>query len=202
MNIDPNQYREDSLGRMVPIDQIKEVDMMRDSLVLDIIAQARCRSECNAKFKRSALDDIDAFVELSAEKYGAKMGGRKGNLTLTSYDGRYKIKRAVQESLVFDERLKAAKHLIDELLTEWTENARPEIRTIIQDAFRVDKEGHISTTKVLGLRRLGFDDPKWIRAMEAISDSVQVAVSKTHLRFYERDDRGEYIHMPLDPQTV
>jgi hypothetical protein len=37
----------------------------------------------------------------------------------------------MQDRIAFDERLQAAKSLIDECLADWTENARPEIRAII-----------------------------------------------------------------------
>ena len=41
----------------------------------------------------------------------------KGNVTLTSYDGKYKIQRAIAEYLHFDERLQVAKELIDDRYT-------------------------------------------------------------------------------------
>ena len=63
------------------------------------------------------MNDVQAFVELSAEQYGAKLGGIKGNVTLTSYDGKYKIQRAIAEYLHFDERLQVAKELIDDRYT-------------------------------------------------------------------------------------
>ena len=113
------------------------------------------------------MGDVAAFVALSAEQYGAKVGGNKGNLTITTYDGRYKVQRQVSETLVFDERLQAAKALIDECITEWTEGSRDEIRALINDAFQVDKEGRINTGRVLSLRRLKIDDERWRQAMLA-----------------------------------
>ena len=68
-----------------------------------------------------------------------KVGGNKGNVTLMSYDGRLKIQRNIAENISFDERLQAAKQLIDECLEEWTEGSRDEIKVIINNAFHVDK---------------------------------------------------------------
>jgi len=59
------------------------------------------------------MDDVGAFIQLSAEKYEVKVGGNKGNVSLLSFDGRYKIVRQVAENITFDERLQAAKALID-----------------------------------------------------------------------------------------
>ena len=66
--------------------------------------------------KRAMFNDIRAFCDLSAEKYGISFGGSKGNLQLTSYDGKYRVLVAVNESISFDERLQVAKALIDECI--------------------------------------------------------------------------------------
>lgn len=120
----PAGYRIDAQKRLVPESMIKPIDLARDSLVLDLVAKANAASAQLAKFKAAAFGDIEAFVELSAEQYGAHIGGKKGNVSLISFDGRYKIQRAVQESIAFDERLQAARTLIDECLRDWTEGAR------------------------------------------------------------------------------
>ncbi len=204
MNSDtiPAGYRKDAQGRLIAIDQIKPIDTTRDELVEEIIAGFK---EDNARLrarKRKTFDDIQAFVALSAEQYRVRIGGAKGNITLLSFDGTKKVVLQVQESIRFDERLEAAKALIDECLTEWTENARAELRTLINDAFRVDKAGNIRTGQVLGLRRLTIDDERWQRAMQAISEAVQVVGSKSYVRAYERDSRGEFQPITLDMAGV
>lgn len=190
---------EDAMGRLVPITLIKPIDLARDALVREIAAKARCESTCLAAFKLGVFDDIQAFVEMSAEEYGVTLGGKKGNVTLTSFDGKYKIQRAMSATLVFDERLQAAKELIDQCIHEWSQGSRPEIMALVNDAFQVDVEGNINTGRVLGLKRLKIDDPKWLQAMQAIQDSTQTASSKAYFRVYERDDKtGEYKAIPLD----
>jgi hypothetical protein len=67
-----------------------------------------------------------------------------------------------------------------------------------QDIFQVDKTGKVSTSRVLGLRRLDIHDPDWQKAMTAITESVQIFGSKQYLCFYERNEHGEYIQIPLD----
>ena len=136
---------------------------------------------------------------MSAEEYGAKIGGKKGNVSLLSFDGRYKIQRAVQESINFDERLQAARALIDECLTEWTEGARPEVVALVNDAFRTDTKGEIRTARVLALRRLEITDKRWQQAMKAIGEACQVVGSKSYIRVYERvGDTDQYKPISLD----
>ena len=199
----PEGYKEDAAGRLVPIATIRPIDIARDELVLEIVESARQLSEAIAKFKSSAFGDIAAFVSMSAEEYGVKIGGSKGNVTLLSFDGRYKIQRAIAESLSFDERLQAAKELIDQCITDWSQGSSPEIRALVNDAFQVDQAGKINTGRVLGLRRLDIKDERWLKAMTAISEAVQVVGSKAYVRVYERvGDTGRYQPIPLDVAGV
>lgn len=198
----PDGYRQDRNGRLVPETQIKPIDQARDQLVYEKVAAALQLREKLRDFKMGSFADIAAFVQLSAEQYGARVGGDKGNVTLMSYDGRYKIVRAIQDNLQFDERLQAAKALIDECLKEWTEGASSELIVLVNNAFRVDQDGNIKTAQVLGLRRLHIDDERWKRAMSAISDAVTVVGSKTYMRIYERDALGMYQPISLDLAAV
>ncbi|MTD33975.1 DUF3164 family protein [Paludibacterium denitrificans] len=199
MDAIPQGYKKDAKGRLIPVETIKPIDIARDELVSEIVKKAVEVKAHLATFKATAFADIQAFIELSAERYGAKVGGAKGNTTLTTFDGRYQIKRAVSDTLTFDEGLQAAKALIDECVHEWTEGARSEIRALINDAFNVDKEGKISTGRILGLRRLEIQDEKWQRAMTALSDSVRVQCSKSYIRVYERvGEADQYVPIPLD----
>jgi len=194
----PAGYRQDTKGRLVPEAKIKPIDLERDELVQRLVGHAMQLRVDLGRYKQLAHDDIAAFVELSAEQYGMRLGGEKGNVQLLSFDGRYKIIRAIDEHIVFDERLQAAKALIDECLREWTEGARAEVITLIQDAFRVDQAGNIRTGSVLALRRLNITDPRWMEAMGAIGDAVQVVGSKSYIRLYERDANGKYQPISLD----
>lgn len=199
----PDGYWQDANGRLIPTDLIKDIDKARHELVHEIVAKAKEMNLLLVAFKAQTFADISAFVELSADKYNAKVGGTKGNITLMSFDGKYKIVRQMQDNLAFDERLQAAKALIDACIKDWTQGSRSEIKALIDNAFQVDKEGKISTGRVLGLRRLDISDPQWQAAMQAISDSVQVLGSKPYIRIYERvGDSDNYQPISLDLANV
>jgi len=199
----PAGYWKDGEGRLIPESMIKPIDRARDDLVREMVDNARVLSAALAKFKSKAFGDVGAFIEMSGEQYGVKLGGTKGNVTLLSFDGRFKVVRQIQEALVFDERLQAAKALIDECLQEWTAGSRDEIKALINDAFQVNKEGKINTNRVLGLKRLDIRNERWGRAMQAISDSVQVAGSRPYIRIYERiEDTEQYRPISLDLAAV
>lgn len=194
----PTGYWRDADGRLIPEEMVKTIDRERDRVVNALVADAKKAATELAVFKARAFEEIASFVERSAKDYRVKVGGNKGNVSLISYDGRYKIVRQVSETLVFDERLQVAKELIDQCIQRWGGESRPEMFLLVQDAFQVDKEGKVSTGRVLGLRKHDINDAKWKQAMKAISDSVRTASSKSYVRFYERGDGGEYRPISLD----
>ena len=199
----PAGYWRDAQGRLVPEGSIRPIDRTRDQLVREIVAEAKLLSAELKKFKQETFQDIAAFIDLSAEQYGVKVGGTKGNVTLMSFDGRYKVVRHYQDSITFDERLQAAKKLIDDCIQLWSDGSRSEIKVLINDAFQVDKEGRINTGRILALRRIDIADDKWKQAMQAIGDSVQVSFSKAYVRFYERvGDSEEFKPLSLDVATL
>lgn len=194
----PDGFRLNAAGHLIPEGQVKQIDKLRDQLVHELMDGARAANAVLSSFRAQAFADIAAFVELSAAEYRVKMGGKKGNVSLLSFDGRYKIQRALAESITFDERLQAAKELIDACLRDWSRDAQPELVTLINDAFRVDQAGNIRTGSVLALRRHDIADERWQMAMKAIGDSVQVTGSKSYVRFYERNAEGGYDAISLD----
>lgn len=195
----PDGFRTDAQGRLVPEKLIKPIDRTRDDLVRELSREAHNISGVLSKFKARVFADINAFVDLSAEQYGVKWGGKKGNITLYSFDGAYRVQVAIAERIAFDERLQAAKQLIDECITAWSQGSRAEIQVLVQDAFQTDKEGKINTARVLGLRRLNITDDKWQTAMRAIGESLQVVGSKEYVRFYERiGSTDDYRAITLD----
>lgn len=199
----PKGFMQNAQGHLVPEKLVADIDKLRDQTVRSLVTRAEALSKALADFKLAAFSDISAFVQTSAEQYDVRLGGDKGNLTLYTYDGRYKLVRQVQENIKFDERLKAAKALIDECITTWSAGSSDEIKVLVNDAFSVDKEGDVSTNRVLGLRRLAIKDEKWVRAMQAIGDSISVVGSRSYVRIYERvGDSDRYRAISLDVASV
>jgi hypothetical protein len=193
-----NGYMQDSQGRLVPLDKVKDIDKLRDQTVKELVTKARNMRETIARFKAEIRNDLVSYLSLSFEKYGRAFGGKKGNMRLVSYDGSLRLDLDVNKTICFDERLQLAKGFIDECITRWAQGSSNEIRALVQDAFQVDHQGTVNTARILGLRRLNIEDPQWKQAMEAISDSIQIMGTKEYIRFYMRDERGKYQPISLD----
>ena len=201
-NINPTEYMKDRKGRLVPVAQVSDYDLEMDHFVKEQVAAAKIKRDELREFKTRAFNECYAWLDLVAEKYGRTRGGAKGNVTFSSFDGSQQITIRVQDTLTFGPELQIAKDLIDECVTEWSKGANANLQAIITDAFQVDKEGQLNTGRILSLRRVKIQDERWNRAMEAISESLQVAISKTYINFREKDKDGRLVNIPLDIAAI
>lgn len=181
-------FMHDSSGRLVPVDLIKPQHLLEDQTVRKIVGFAQQLSDQISRFRGHTFDDVATFSELLAEQYQAKVGGAKGNITLSTYDGLNKVVVQIADQLAFGPELQVAKKLVDDCITAWSDGARTEIRALVEHAFQVDKEGKINRAALFQLRRLDIDDEHWRSAMAALGDAIRVVGSKQYVRFYRRKD--------------
>ena len=180
------EHLHDAKGAMMPVSLIKPQHLLEDELVRKIMGHAIALSEQVSRFKEHTFDDLGGFEALLAQEYGSTLGGAKGNKTLTSHDGLFKISVQVADNIVFGPELQIAKGLVDECLNEWAQGSRDEIRAIVTRAFNTDKAGQINRSEIFMLLRLDITDPRWLRGMKAIRDAMRVEGSKTYVRCYRR----------------
>lgn len=179
-------YLRDAKGNLVPVASVKPVDLLMDETVRKVLDKARDVSAVVAAFKGEAFESVNDLQALISQNYGATVGGKKGNITLVSFDGCQKVQVQVADLLEFGPELQAAKSLIDECLSEWAAGSGAELRALVNRVFQVDKEGHINRAELFMLMRVEIEDERWVRAMEAIRDSIRIIGSRTYVRFYDR----------------
>jgi hypothetical protein len=78
---------------------LKELDNLRDQTVRRIADEAMKMKEVLGDFKKRIREDIYAFTGLAAEQYGKNWGGKKGNCTLATYDGKYRLVVAMNDTI-------------------------------------------------------------------------------------------------------
>ncbi|MDV7341002.1 DUF3164 family protein [Terasakiella sp. A23] len=195
----PDGFMEDSKGAFWPIDKVKDTDKLQDQTVRKILGFADELNAQIARFKGHTFSDVAAFQDILRDKYGVEKGGKKGNVTLTSFDGKMKVVVAVQDYIDFGSELQIAKELIEECIEEWSEGSRDEIRALVNHAFNVDKPGQVNRAALFQLRRIEIDHDKWRAAIDAINDSIKTEGSKTYFRFYRRDTpEGKWKSITID----
>jgi len=184
--VNGKEYTPDAKGNFVPIEMIQPAAQLEDEVVRKIAGYGLALSDQVARFKAHTFEDLGDFEALLAQEYGASKGGAKGNKTFMSFDGLFKVTVQVADHIDFGPQLQIAKTLVDECLTEWSAESRPEIRAVVTRAFNVDKTGQINRSEIFMLLRLEIEDARWQEAMRAIRDAMRVVGSKTYVRLYRR----------------
>ncbi|MBB4819272.1 hypothetical protein HNP29_002662 [Pseudomonas alcaligenes] len=192
-----------AVGHLVPEHQVREHDKLRDGVARELAEEAVHLSAALAKFKSKALGDIDDLIAICAEKYGVTLGGKKGNASITTYDGAFKVERCVADRIAFTEEILAAKELIDKCIRKWSVGANQHLRVLVDRAFSAGRNGQIKTNDVLGLLRMEIDDVDWKTAMEALKDAIQVNGQAVYVRVYRREgDSDRYVPVNLNIAVV
>ena len=195
----PAGYRMDAKMRLIPESQIPAYEMMRDELVRGVHERAGPIHQALTDFRMHTIEQVDAFMDIAYQEYGRSIFGSPMNrVTLTSYDGTLQVQIEISELVRFDERIAVAQALIDEYIQGETKGLSPEIRKLIDMAFRPNKAGRINMGHMLSLRSLDIQHEKWQEAMRAIADSITVYTSRRYIRLYKRDDHGKYERVPMD----
>jgi hypothetical protein len=199
----PQGYLENAAGHLVPMAQVREADLIRDEVARRLAKTAQELNAALRAFKSQALSDMADLIAIAGERYDVKLGGKKGNIQITTYDGRYKIARTVAERITFTEEMEVAKALINRCIDRWSQGASPHIRALVDRAFRTDTKGQIKTSAILELLRLSIEDPDWENAMAAIGEAIQVTGTATYIRVYRRIGQSDqYEAIPLDLASV
>ncbi|EXL08199.1 hypothetical protein BG46_01325 [Brucella anthropi] len=181
------EYMQDAKGNLVPVEAIKPADRLEDEVVRKIMTFASSLSDQISRFRGHTMTDLGEFDALLQQEYKATKGGPKGNRTYQTFDGLKKVTIQIADFVDFGPQLQVAKRLLDECLTEWAADSRPEIRAVITRAFNTDKEGKVNRSEIFMLLRLDIDDPRWQDAMRAIREAMRITGSKEYVRFYERN---------------
>lgn len=199
----PAGYLRNAAGHLVPESLVREHDKLRDQVARELALEAEELNMRLAAFKKKALHDIEDLVTLSAERYGVKLGGNKGNVTAATYDGAYKVVRSYAERITFTEEIEAARELINQCIIRWSKGANANMRVLVDRAFRTNDKGQLKTSAVLELLRMEIEDETWQRAMQALKDSIQSAGSVVYIRVQKRvGDGDQYQAVPLDLAAV
>ncbi|PIA66160.1 sulfate transporter [Ectopseudomonas toyotomiensis] len=198
----PEGWLRNAAGGLQHESEIREQDKMRDMVVMGIVKDAvRLHEELKA-LKKRALEEIDDLVTIAGEKFDMKLGGPKGNVSLISFDGRYKVKRVYSNVQTFTEEMEVAKVKVFECISRWgktvSEDAHRHLFTLATNAFRLTRQGEISLSRVQEMTRVDIDDEDWKKAMEAVKDSIIVNGKAVYIQVQERVGEKAYRTILLD----
>lgn len=192
----PAGYLRDSQGRLVHESAVGEADAMRNRLVADLVARAVAKAEEVSGFFETAYNELYAFCQLSAERFGARWG-ETDSFQMTSICGRFKVQCDVDQGVAINESVGAAKALLDECLADWSAGGKPQAVALLANTFRPTRNGKLSLTRLFDLLR-NRDKPEFVgeekfqRLCDALEAAIQTTGKRRYLRFYAR-------RTPADP---
>lgn len=198
----PAGWVRNATGNLVHETEISEQDKLRDRVVMDIAAVAlRLNTELKA-LKEKALADIDDLITIAGEKYNMKLGGPKGNVSLLSFDGSFKLKRIHQDSVGYTEAMEVAKAKVFECISRWGqtvhEDAHKHLFTLATRAFRPTRSGEISISRVTEMLGAEINDPDWQMAKQAVMGSLIVNGKAVYIQVQQRVEGKKYSTILLD----
>ncbi len=182
----PAGYRRNHRGDLVHERNIPESDLDQDRVVERIHAFGVELSEQMSRFREHTMCDILDLRERALKRYGGKLGGKRGNITLTSFDGCRMVRLQQAEHIAIGPEIEAAQALIDECLEEWSERSNLNLRALVKAAFRPAADGRVSAHRLLAVRRVEIDDDRWRRAQDAIADAMRPKSRAEYVRLYRR----------------
>lgn len=188
-------YWIDGDGVEVPEKYIKDSDISRDILVVNMVNKAR---QLNMIIKNAKLQMEQAIADYLTGTAAREGETWTGGTTLYSFSMDEAITIRVAKKWTFDEKLQIAKQKIDRVIESRSEGSDELIVALVNRAFKVDSKGEVDARQMIGLRQLKVEDPLWQEAMDLIADSQKVQSSKTYFYFQESGEDGKLKSIVLD----
>lgn len=179
----------DSNGNDIPVKYVSAYDKARDRVTRRILARFEKARAVLEKVVEESIIDLD---ELKGTK--EKLGER-GNFQATSFDGMIMVSIRQRYNILLDERVAKAREMmlgyVDGILRKVGGNDAQALRLIVQEAFRANDEGLLSTGKILALLRMEVDNADWRAAKEILQNAMKPQKGKRYLRCERRASTQE-----------
>ena len=185
----------DAQGREISVKVLNKDILDREKAVSKAMERALKLHEPIIKEKHSIIKIVEDYLNDVARKNNVEW---KGNALLLTFDEKYKIEIRYREKIKFGIELQLAKQKIAECIKAWSENSNDNLKTIIYEAFQVDKRGQLARYRIFALRRYKIKDPIWKEAMELIDKAITVTSTKQYISFSVRDEAGNYNKVVLN----
>uniref|UniRef100_C6E6T4 DUF3164 family protein n=1 Tax=Geobacter sp. (strain M21) TaxID=443144 RepID=C6E6T4_GEOSM len=200
---------ENGNGDLVLVKNIHETDLLYHDLVLSIGVIWKSLAGKIERFKGYNFRDVSSVISLLEEKYSVKRGGSEGNMTFFTFDRKFKLQIAIQKKIDFGPELQMAeKKLLEALDTMATNLANgnesadaADMRTLVTASFKL-VDGKIRVSEVLRLRNYKINSALWNEGIDIIDEAIIVVAKKKQIRFYERNEVGAYVAIPLDIAAI
>lgn len=173
------KFLTDNNGVRVPYAYVNKFDRMRERNVKAIFRDALALRTALEKFVATSLSRLDEISGLRDKL------GEKGNFSATSFDGLFRVTVRQKYVIVLDERVSKARDLmldfVNSVLAKIKGSDARALRLIVDEAFRANNDGILSTGRILSLLRMDINNDSWREAKDILSDSLKPQKGKRYL---------------------
>jgi len=161
----------------------------RDFFVKDVIVNAVDLSEALSEFKKRLHQRFDEFQE-KLNEYGEIRSNSKGGFSITTKDGKLRVKRYRSTMPSWDERSEKAMAMISDFLRDTVKKKDQKLFEILITFIQRNEKGELEYAKVMHLlqHRNKYNDPRWTEGLKLIEESYSNQLRGYGYEFYVKDE--------------
>jgi len=188
--------QEQELAEMEARTKRELYEQQRETTIQSLMGQALEINDIMQGFKNEAFAELRFLSEFISETTTKE--DWKGNFTIKSRDGKFKIEYSRQVLGDFDERSNEAVNLISEFVSERYQQDAPTRKLVVSLLERKNGQLDIKMVQKLYAMENEFSDEKWLKGLQLLKDSWQSGDSKEYVRFWQKDSANGWKAIKLD----
>lgn len=172
-------------------------ESLRDDGVKEIVEKALAINDILKAFKKESFNGIETMYKMLQE-HSERHANGKGNVTLDTTDGKFRVVFKRSDQTRFDERsTQAEAYILDFLTSEYPEgsNTSKLIRLLLER-----RQGQLDKNNVLKLISMkdDFNSDNWRKGIQLLQESIVWDYTKFYAEYYYRGEDNEWIPIVLN----
>lgn len=186
----PEGFVYNAEGNLIAKSNISAVELRKDAFATSMVEQVKEQQKRLIQFKENLVTAFESFRIELLDQYDAKLHkrGSGDNVTVFSFDGRYKMTFTSPKVKTLGPEFEASRELAREWFHQNKDNAPHDLLLPAQEFYT----GEMSLDKALKFIGWKVQNPILVKAQTAAKDSMIVIGKKSYFNFYERDENNEY----------
>lgn len=177
-------------------------EQKRDAFVKRVIGEAVSYHGLLKDFKADLIQSFEEF-EKQLNEYGEIRKNSKGGFSITSSDGKHRVRRMRATAPEWDERSKKGEALIIEFLQEQITDTK--IHKLVMSFLQRNEKGELEYSRVMNLLNMkaDFDDPRWVEGLELMQESYNITLRAFQFEFQVKDDiSGKWQRLEMNFSSI
>ena len=172
---------------------------MVDEQVSITIPELQSLAEQLSLVKSAIFENFQSLLDMKKDVLKMTSNGQRSH-TFTSSDGKMRIELGVYQLDNYLDTVNDGIAMVKEYITSLAESK--ETRALVDMVLKLlskDQKGNLKTSRVLQLRQIAeeVNNERFTEGVEIIMNSYAPTPSKTFIRAFVKDDKGEWKGIPL-----